>query len=105
MAQLSESSLRALLAAEKADALAADQASKLSKERAAASNYYMGDVTEDIPNEAGKSSAVSSDVADTIEGLMPPLMEIFCGGDEVVKFSPVGPEDVKPAEQETDYVN
>src|SRR5947208_7467549 len=32
-------------------------------------------------------------------------MEIFCGGDEVVRFEPVGPEDVAAAEQETDYVN
>jgi hypothetical protein len=105
MPELSDTDLRAMLAAEKADALAAVQSSKLSKERSDALDYYMGDVSADIPNETGKSSAVSSDVADTIEGLMPALMEIFCGGDEVVKFSPVGPEDVKPAEQETDYVN
>src|SRR5215470_11300936 len=32
-------------------------------------------------------------------------MEIFCGGDEVVRFDPVGPEDVAAAEQETEYVN
>jgi len=36
---------------------------------------------------------------------MPSLMEIFGGGDEVVRFEPVGPEDVAAAEQETDYVN
>jgi hypothetical protein len=36
---------------------------------------------------------------------MPPLMEIFASGDEVVRFAPVGPEDVAAAEQETDYVN
>src|SRR5262245_36254075 len=52
-----------------------------------------------------RSKAVSSDVADTIEGLMPPLMEIFAAGEEVVQFAPVGPEDVAAAEQETDYVN
>ena len=33
------------------------------------------------------------------------LMEIFCAGDEVVRFEPVGPQDVAAAEQETDYVN
>jgi hypothetical protein len=53
----------------------------------------------------GRSSRVSMDVADTIEGMMPQLMEIFAGTDEVVKFEPVGPEDVKAAEQETDYIN
>jgi hypothetical protein len=41
----------------------------------------------------------------TIEGLMPALMDIFTSGDEVVRFEPVGPEDVAAAEQETDYVN
>ena len=51
------------------------------------------------------SKAVSTDVADTVEGMMPDLMEIFCGGDDVVRFDPVGPEDVKAAEQETDYTN
>ena len=36
---------------------------------------------------------------------MPQLMEIFTGGDEVVRFDPVGPEDVEASEQETDYCN
>src|SRR5262249_46746758 len=49
--------------------------------------------------------AVSTDVADTVEGMMPTLMEIFTAGDEVVRFEPIGPEDVAAAEQETDYVN
>src|SRR5262249_55990842 len=30
---------------------------------------------------------------------------IFCSGDEVVEFHPVGEKDVAAAEQETDYVN
>jgi len=105
MPAISDTELRAILAAEKADALAAVSSSKLSKERTDAMDYYNGDVSADIPDEVGKSKAVSTDVADTIEGLMPGLMEIFCGGDEVVKFAPVGAEDVPAAEQETDYVN
>lgn len=104
MAKFSDTELRALLAAEKADALSSD-ASSLASDRARAMDYYNGDVSADIPSAVGRSTAVSSDVSDTIEGLMPSLMEIFAGGDEVVKFSPVGPEDVRAAEQETDYVN
>jgi hypothetical protein len=80
-------------------------ASKLSDERASALNYYMGNMSKDMPAPDGRSKAVSSDVADTIEGLMPPLMEIFAAGEEVVQFALVGPEDVAAAEQETDYVN
>jgi hypothetical protein len=97
--------LKALLQAEKSDAMASNTASRLSEERQKAMDYYMSDVSEDLPAPEGRSSAVSSDVADTIEGMMPQLMEIFTGGDEVVKFDPVGPEDVEAAEQETDYIN
>ncbi len=68
-------------------------------------DYYLGDVSKDMPSIDGRSKAVSTDVADTIEGLMPPLMEIFCGSDEVVQFEPVGPEDVAAAQQETEYIN
>jgi hypothetical protein len=105
MPKMSAIDLKALLSAERYDALSAMAASKLSDERASALNYYMGDMSKDMPAPDGRSKAISSDVADTIEGLMPPLMEIFASGDEVVRFAPVGPEDVAAAEQETDYVN
>src|SRR5262249_29679756 len=105
MPKMTIGELKALLAAERHSALSAMTASKLSDERATALNYYYGDMSKDMPAPEGRSRAVSTDVADTIEGLMPTLMEIFCGGDEVVRFEPVGPEDVAAAEQETDYVN
>jgi hypothetical protein len=105
MAKMSAGDLKALLSAERYDALSAMAASKLSDERASALNYYMGNMSKDMPAPDGRSKAVSSDVADTIEGLMPPLMDIFASGEEVVQFAPVGPEDVAAAEQETDYVN
>ncbi|WP_343208598.1 GNAT family N-acetyltransferase [Bradyrhizobium sp. Ai1a-2] len=68
-------------------------------------DYYLGDMRKDMPAQDGRSRAVSTDVADTIEGLMPSLMDIFAGSDEVVRFEPVGPEDEPAAQQETDYVN
>lgn len=105
MAKLTNSTLKSLLASEKADALAGMGASKLTDERARALEYYNGDVSRDMPSLPGRSTAVSSDVLDTVEGLMPSLLEIFCGGDEVVKFDAVGPEDVEAAQQESDYVN
>ena len=94
-----------MLSAEKLDALAAVRSSKLSSERTKAMNYYNGDMTEDMPAQEGRSRAVSSDVSDTIEGLMPSLMDVLAGSDEVVRFDPTGPQDVAAAEQETDYVN
>lgn len=105
MPKLGPSDLRALISAQKADALAATQSAKLTLERERAERYYMGDMEMDLPAEEGRSSAISSDVADTIEGLMPHLMDIFCGSDEVVRLEPVGPEDEAAAQQETDYVN
>jgi hypothetical protein len=76
------SELKAMLAAEYADALAAlTGSSKLSAERADAMDYYLGDMARDMPAPDGRSRAVSIDVADTIEGLMPSLIEICCGSD------------------------
>lgn len=105
MPKMSNADLKALLTNEKASALAGMSSSKLSEERSRALDYYLGDMANDLPAADGRSSAISTDVSDTIEGLMPTLMDIFTSGDEVVKFDPVGPEDVEAAEQETDYIN
>jgi hypothetical protein len=105
MAKITPDTLKGILAAERSDALAAIEAAKLSSDRSDAMDYYLGDMSKDMPAAEGRSSAVSTDVADTIEGLMPQLMDIFAGSDEVVRFEPVGPEDEEAAQQETDYVN
>lgn len=96
--------LPAVLDSERMSALSSD-ASKLSSERAKAMRYYQGNMEDDLPTDTDHSSAVSTDVSDTIEGLMPDLMDIFAGGDEVVRFEPTAAEDVEPSQQETDYVN
>lgn len=105
MAKMSALDLKAMLASEKADALAAQSSANLAQDRADAMDYYLGNMEKDMPAQDGRSRAVSTDVADTIEGLMPSLMDIFAGSDEVVRFEPVGPEDEEAAQQETDYVN
>lgn len=103
--KMSLADLRTLLQSEQADALAGMKADKLSRQRGDALDYYMNNMQKDMPTEVGRSRAVSSDVADSIDGMMPQLMDIFCGGDDVVTFNPVGPEDEDAADQETDYVN
>lgn len=105
MPKLSVSDLKAKVAAEHADALSAYNASTLSSDRSDAMDYYLGDMSKDMPVPEGRSKVVSTDVADTVEGLMPQLMDIFAGSDEVVRFDPVGPEDEEAAQQETDYIN
>src|SRR4051812_17133230 len=102
---MTDSELKALLQAERSASLGGPLNSDLSTDRAKAMDYYNGDMTADMPAPAGRSSAVSTDVADTIEGLMPSLLEVFVAGEEVVRFEPVGPEDEDAAMQETDYVN
>lgn len=75
----------------------------ISNARKKAMEYYMGDP---FGNEIeGRSSVVSTDVQDTIESMMPDFMEIFSGGDTVVRFNPTGPEDEETALQATDYIN
>src|SRR3954465_8503960 len=105
MSKMSVLDLKSMLASEKVSALAAISAAQLAEDRADAMDYYLGDMRKDMPAQDGRSRAVSTDVADTIEGLMPSLMDIFAGSDGVVRFEPVGTEDVAAAQQETDYVN
>ena len=105
MARMSIQDLRPMLASQKAEALAAMVSAQLSEDRADAMDYYLGNMNKDMPAQEGRSRAVSTDVSDTIEGLLPHMMDIFCGSDEVVLFEPVGPEDEAAAQQETDYVN
>ena len=105
MAKLSKGEVRSILDAERSSALSAQKAGKLTIERTKAMDYYMCDMANDMPAPDGQSSAVSSDVADTVDSLIPDLMDILCGGDQVVRFDPSNPEDVAAAEQETDYVN
>ena len=75
----------------------------ISHQREQAMQYYYG-----LPfgNEVeGRSQFVDSTVQDTIEWIKPSLMRVFASGDEMVKFTPHGPEDVPMAKQATDYVN
>ena len=75
----------------------------VSSQREQAMKYYYG---MPFGNEVdGRSQYVDSTVQDTIEWIKPSLMRVFASGDNMVKFSPHGPEDVKMAEQATDYVN
>ena len=75
----------------------------VSDQREKAMEYYYG---LPLGNEVdGRSQYVDSSVMDTIEWIKPSLMRVFASGDEMVTFSPHGPEDVEAAKQATDYVN
>ncbi len=77
--------------------------SELTDSRRKANEYYFG---EGFGNEVeGRSQVVSTDVADTIESILPPLLRIFTASDNIVKVEPVTQEDIGIAEQATDYLN
>jgi len=77
--------------------------SEYGTDRITAMNYYLG---EDFGNEQeGRSQVVTTEVADTIEFIMPSLMRTFTQTDEFVKFMPRQPEDVEGAKQATSYAN
>ena len=102
MAQkITEEELVARIQTEVTDALG--YGDTISQHRERAMEYYYG---QPFGNEVeGRSQFVDSTVQDTIEWIKPSLMRVFASGDEMVKFNPHGPEDVKMAEQATDYVN
>ena len=75
----------------------------LSAQRKKSLEYYMG---EPLGTEIdGRSQVVSTDVADTVETILPNLLKIFTASDQVIKCEPVKSEDVAQAEQVTNYVN
>jgi len=71
--------------------------------RAEATRYFRGEPFGD--EEQGRSQAVTQDVRDSIMLMLPSLMRVFFGSEKALEFIPTGPEDVKLAEQLTEYVN
>ena len=77
--------------------------SDLSPTRAKGTEYYRGDL---FGNEVeGNSRVVAMEVRDTVSAMLPSLMRVFFNSENVVEFAPRGPEDVKMAQQATDYAN
>jgi hypothetical protein len=103
-AAMDELEIKALVTAARSSALGGEESSELTGEREKALKYYNGEMPDMVP-PPGRSRAISNDVLEVVEGMMPTLMDIFVSSSEVVRFKPQGPEDTDAAEQETDYVN
>jgi len=95
--------LIAAIDAAEASALGGDRSGDLSNERALAIDAFSGKNIE--PADEGRSQVVDWTVFETIQWILPSLTRIFANGDNVVEFSPLGPEDEEVAEQESDYLN
>ena len=102
---ITDEELLAAVDAAESSALGANQ-STISTDRADAIDRYLGKAyAGELAASDGRSSVVSRDVADVVEGVLANVMRPFVGGEEVVRFSPLGPDDEEAAEQESDYIN
>lgn len=76
---------------------------EISDERAEAWRYYLG---EPFGNEVeDESQVVTSEVEDTVDGIVPAMLRMFTTQDNLLSFEPVGAEDEAASQQESDYVN
>ena len=74
-----------------------------TEERRKAIKYYN---REAYGNEVeGRSTIVTGEVAEAVDGAIPQLLRIFTQSDEVVMFEPKGPGDEEKAKQATEYCN
>lgn len=102
MAKMDDYQLNSIVTSEIRDSLNHFD-SEYSQERIRALDFYLG---EPLGNEVeGRSQVISTDVADTIEQIMPNLMRVFTANDQYVRFAARTAEDVERADQITDYVN
>jgi len=99
---MDDAELQAIISQDLVDAVSYID-SDISPTRAKGTEYYRGDL---FGNEVdGNSKVVAMEVRDTVSAMLPSLMRVFFSTENVVEFVPRGPEDVKGAQQATDYVN
>lgn len=105
MSKMTESELIALLDQQEAAGIGGDDGD-LQKERSDALDYFYGRAVGKLapPEDETRSSFVSRDLLETVLWMMPSLLRVFISG-RPVEFNPVGAEDVKSAESETDLTN
>ena len=102
MAKLDDNKLRSIVESEIDDAIGYLE-TETTAERQQALEYYM---REPYGNEVeGKSSIVTGEVAEVVDGAMPQIMRVFTSSDDAVQFEAVNQGDEQLAEQATVYVN
>lgn len=102
-AKLDDTEILSILDAEKQQSIGFENGVELERKRRTSLEYSKGEMS-DVASLPNRSKATASDIADAIETVMPDLMEIFTGGEDVATFAPIGEEDEEAAQQETDYV-
>lgn len=64
---------------------------------------YMGEPYGD--ETKGRSAFVSTDVSDVVEARLADVLDVFTSSENLLEFTPVGPEDEDAAKQESDVVS
>lgn len=84
-------------------AYGSDMKGQLATDRARAIDSYLGKNT--MPAPEGRSQVIDRAVFETIQWILPSLIDIFANGDDVISLPPIGPEDEPGAKQEAQYLN
>ena len=103
MAKMTDDALLKHLQSNEDDA--AQYVGQVGEQRLASMREYY---REPYPGDAeldGWSQIVTSEVQDTVEWILPELLDVFTSSDQAVSFEPVTQEDVKGAAQATDACN
>jgi hypothetical protein len=99
---LSDTQILAYIGAELSQGSGGNENDFIDANRQAALGTYLGQ--PDGKEVEGRSTVVSTDVADAIEWIMPEIVKAFTQNNEVVTFDAVGPNDDDQAELESQYV-
>lgn len=101
MDKLEDANILSILGTELSNSTGSSESDSIQANRQRALATYLGDRGEAVE---GRSSVVSTDVADAIEWIMPEIMKSFTQNNEVVSFDAVGANDKRQAELESRYV-
>jgi len=99
--KMTDREINVILDAEMRDSVGVED-DKLASDQGEAMDRYMGKLYGTEMD--GRSQYVSRDVMDTVEWMMPTLMDIYYSTDEPVVIQPQGEDDIEAAEQETKYL-
>lgn len=100
--QMTDAELLSIIEAEEKRALGYGDG-ELSADREQALKYYNGELYGN--EQEGRSAIVTREVADTVEWILPTLLDIFTASDKAVEFQPEKPNDEESTKQATDTCN
>ena len=105
MAKMTDAELSTALAPARANADTYSQ--QLTTHNDRLESAYLSEKTGDFAPMDDQSSAVSSDIFDTVESDMPPQARVFLGSGDIITFKPNSEReaDVAEAEEKTKYIN